>query len=76
MEAEYLKCHHGNELRFGCHKCEAEKRDIKKSFYTAFKEQEKDKRIPILRGCPVLEQGGGGQCFCTGRCNDIVGYYK
>ena len=29
-----------------------------------------DKRTPIYRGCG----GGGGMCFCTGRCKEVIGY--
>lgn len=29
---------------------------------------EKDNKIPIKRGCP------NKQCFCTGKCNEIIGY--
>lgn len=27
-----------------------------------------DKQVPIRRGCP------NGQCFCTGKCQEIVGW--
>ena len=27
-------------------------------------------KIPIKRGCP----NKGGQCFCPGTCNEIIGY--
>lgn len=27
-------------------------------------------QIPIKRGCP----NKGGQCFCPGTCNEIIGY--
>ncbi len=29
--------------------------------------------IPVERGCQASKQGG---CFCTGKCREIVGYYK
>jgi len=69
MEAKYLKCHHGNLVR-DCRECETEKQQMKSIIYNAVKEQEKDKRIPIYRGC------SNGTCFCTGRCRDIIGYYE
>lgn len=28
----------------------------------------KERRVPIKRGCP------NKQCFCTGRCNEVIGY--
>lgn len=28
----------------------------------------KERRVPIKRGCPNKE------CFCTGRCNEVIGY--
>ena len=27
-------------------------------------------KVPIKRGCP----NKGGQCFCPGTCNEIIGY--
>lgn len=32
--------------------------------------QERNKRTPIIIGCD------SEQCFCTGRCKDIVGYWE
>jgi len=34
-------------------------------------DKKEDNRIPILRGCMAAQHGG---CFCTGRCNEIIGY--
>jgi len=67
---DWLKCIHGRELRYGrCPECEREKEKFKS---LAFKQSmEVPKRIPIKRGCPSSGQGG---CFCTGACQEIVGY--
>lgn len=32
--------------------------------------QDKNREIPVLRGCT------NEQCFCTGTCKQIIGYYK
>ena len=32
--------------------------------------QNKDKRINVERGCP------NSQCFCTGKCKEIIGYWE
>lgn len=71
MEIEYIKCRHEKELLYGCKECDAEKIALYSNISSAIK---KDTRIPILRGCPNLSQGSGGQCFCTGTCKEIVGY--
>ena len=66
----FLKCHHGNLVR-DCQECELEKEQTRNVIYNSVKEQDKDKRTPIYRGC----QNTGG-CFCTGRCMDIIGYHE
>ena len=32
--------------------------------------QNRDKRINVERGCP------NSQCFCTGKCKEIIGYWE
>lgn len=32
-----------------------------------------DRGVPIKKGCMAAKQGG---CFCTGACNEIIGYRK
>lgn len=75
LKAVYLECHHGIKKNsfISCEKCEREKQEIYGGLGFRLKEIEKDKRIPILRGCSV---GVGGQCYCTGKCKDIIGYYE
>ncbi len=63
------KCHHGVEKRHYCHQCKDEQRNF---LYQITKQTTTGpRRIPIKRGCEAASQGG---CFCTGRCNEIVGY--
>lgn len=62
------KCHHGIEKRHGCLQCEEEKRKFLKSVFER-KAPFAQKRIPILRGCNSKDG-----CFCTGRCNEVIGY--
>ncbi len=69
MEAKYLNCHHGNLVKY-CLTCETEKEGFKNLLHNYSKAQEKDKRIPIYRGC------SNSTCFCTGKCKEIVGYYE
>ncbi len=69
MGIVYLKCSHGNLVK-DCLQCAIEKDQVKQLVYDRIKEN-KDTRTPILRGCTAAEHGG---CFCTGRCQEIVGY--
>lgn len=68
MKTTYLKCHHGNELRLGCNKCEQEKANIYNFISSNKKEQ--DKKTPIFRGCK------NQTCFCTGKCKEVIGYME
>lgn len=63
------KCHHGVEKRspFGCDKCRQELSAYKNML--SQKERLPVTRIPIKRGCPNKDG-----CFCTGACNEIIGY--
>lgn len=67
MKEVLLKCHHGNLVKT-CILCTQELEQFR-SFLHAGKLEE-DKRVPILRGCP------NEQCFCTGRCKEVIGYYE
>ena len=76
MKTTYLKCIHGNDKRFGCQQCEADKQLYFGGIGYAAKnkfDKPKETKIPIYRGCGV---GDGGQCFCTGRCKEIIGYHE
>lgn len=33
-------------------------------------EEQKNRKVPIYKGCP----NSPGQCFCTGVCQEIIGY--
>lgn len=70
MKTTYLKCHHGNEKRFGCAQCQKEKNQYFTQAYQSKFTQQEDKRIPIYRGC------GNEMCFCTGACKEIIGYQE
>lgn len=66
---EWIKCHHGFELRKGrCPLCEKERNDFLTQLFRE-KPGTTPARIPIRRGC--RNQGG---CFCSGSCKEIVGY--
>ena len=42
---------------------------VSDSPFNNYKKEEKDNRkVPIKRGCPNKE------CFCSGRCNEIIGW--
>lgn len=41
---------------------------IKQSLYKQLKSKT-DNRVPIKRGC-----SNKGLCFCTGKCNEVIGY--
>lgn len=71
LNITWEKCHHGVEKRsfIPCEECRKEKESFKllaakNSVDTA------PARIPIRRGCSAQ----GGQCFCNGSCQEIVGY--
>ena len=36
-----------------------------------YKELFSEKKQAVKRGCP----NGGGACYCTGACNEIIGYW-
>ena len=59
-------CQHGILKSNYCPQCQNQLND----FMTSAREvHAAPTRIPIRRGCKA--QGG---CFCTGRCQDIIGY--
>lgn len=33
--------------------------------------QNKKNKVEVTRGCNAI-----GGCFCTGRCNDVIGYWE
>jgi hypothetical protein len=70
LTAVYTKCHHGNLVK-DCLLCQEEKQKYK-SLLSQHQATEKDKRIPIYRGC----SSGSSGCFCSGRCKEIIGYYE
>ena len=73
MKVTYIKCHHGNLIK-DCRECEEEKQEAKSKIFEAAKVKEKSVRIPITRGCPNTTNGGA--CFCTGKCQEVIGYYE
>ncbi len=68
IKIDWLKCHHGYELRNGrCPQCEAEKQNLFKQFIKG--KDEPPTKIPIYRGCNAKDG-----CFCSGHCREIIGY--
>ena len=73
MGIVYIKCHHDN-LKKDCRECISEKEEMRNRVYDLIKEQKDEpKQIPIRRGCVAAEHGG---CFCTGACQEIIGYQE
>lgn len=68
MKTTYLKCHHGNEIRFGCRDCQQEKQLFFEGIVNHTLGEPKETKIPIYRGC------NNKVCFCTGTCKEIIGY--
>lgn len=68
LHITWEKCHHGVEKRNYCEECCKERDNL---FTTARKTDSSriESRIPIKRGCPAA-----GPCFCSGICQDIIGY--
>lgn len=65
---EWLKCPHGNFKKDGtCFQCEQQRYDYLKQ--ASQSKLEPPSKIAIKRGC----QNKDG-CFCTGKCNEIIGY--
>lgn len=73
MNTETLKCSHGTSLTEHCSQCDQAKINVMNIYNRLADENKDDKRTPILRGCMASQQGG---CFCTGRCNEVIGYVE
>jgi hypothetical protein len=68
INIEWLKCHHGFEKRLGqCPECRKERDNLFSA--ASMKQAQAPTRIPIKRGCT-----SNGPCFCSGACQEIIGY--
>ena len=72
IKIEWVKCHHGIEKRspIPCEQCRKEKDELFSKFNKQLYDDSAPTKIAIKRGCP----NSPNPCFCTGICNEIIGY--